>query len=61
MKKILIRILAIICMIPIMCIGIFISIIWNVYLLLNSMSFSFKRKWVAGIKEVKKTPSRTQK
>ena len=42
-------------MIPIMCIGIVISIIWNIYLLLNSMSFTFKRKWKAGIKEVKKT------
>jgi hypothetical protein len=55
MKKILIRILAILFMIPIMSIGIFVSIIWNIYLLLNYISFRFKRKWKAGVKEVKKT------
>ena len=42
-------------MIPIMGIGIFVSIIWNIYLLLNYISFRFKRKWKAGVKEVKKT------
>jgi MFS superfamily sulfate permease-like transporter len=61
MKKWIPKILAIIVMIPVFFIGITVGIIWNVYLLLNSMSFSFKRKWVAGIKEVKKTPPRTQK
>jgi MFS superfamily sulfate permease-like transporter len=54
MQKSLIKILAILVMIPIMFIGIAVGIIWNLYLIANHISFRLKRKWVAGIKEVKK-------
>jgi hypothetical protein len=43
MKKILIRILAIIFMIPIVLFGIGISILWNGYLLTNSLIRDVKR------------------
>jgi hypothetical protein len=42
-------------MIPIMCISIVISIIWNGYLVVDYIGFRFKRKWKAGVKEVRKT------
>jgi MFS superfamily sulfate permease-like transporter len=61
MQKSLIKILAILVMIPIMFIGIAVGIIWNLYLIANHISFRLKRKWSAGVKEVKKTPPRTQK
>ena len=54
MKDRLIKILAILIMIPIMFIGIAAGIIWNLYLIANYISFRLKRKWKAGIKEVKK-------
>jgi hypothetical protein len=41
-------------MIPIMFIGIAVGIIWNLYLIANHISFRLKRKWSAGVKEVKK-------
>jgi hypothetical protein len=61
MKKWIPKILAVIIMIPIMFIGIAVGIIWNLYLIANHISFRLKRKWSAGVKEVKKTPPRTQK
>jgi hypothetical protein len=54
MKDRLIKILAILIMIPIMFIGIAAGIIWNLYLIVNYISFKLKRKWKAGVKEVKK-------
>lgn len=54
MQKSLIKILAILIMIPIMFIGIAAGIIWNLYLIANYISFKLKRKWKAGVKEVKK-------
>jgi hypothetical protein len=54
MKDRLIKILAILIMIPIMFIGIAAGIIWNLYLIANYISFKLKRKWKAGVKEVKK-------
>ncbi len=54
MKDRLIKILAILIMIPIMFIGIAAGIIWNLYLITNYISFKLKRKWKAGVKEVKK-------
>jgi DUF1365 family protein len=54
MKDRLIKILAILIMIPIMFIGIVAGIIWNLYLIVNYISFKLKRKWKAGVKEVKK-------
>jgi hypothetical protein len=54
MQKSLIKILAILVMIPIMFIGIAVGIIWNLYLIANHISFRLKRKWSAGVKEVKK-------
>ena len=54
MKKSLIKILAILIMIPIMFIGIAVGIIWNLYLIANYITFRLKRKWKAGVKEVKK-------
>ncbi len=59
MKNRLIKILAILIMIPIMFIGIVAGIVWNLYLSVNYISFRLKRKWKAGIKEAKKTPPRT--
>jgi predicted membrane protein len=44
MSKIPIRILAIIFMIPIVLFGIGIAIVWNVYLLTNSIVRDIKRK-----------------
>jgi len=44
MSKILIRILAIIFMIPIVLFGIGLAIVWNVYLLTNSVITDIKRK-----------------
>jgi len=38
-----------------MCISIVISIIWNGYLVVDYIGFRFKRKWKAGVKEVRKT------
>jgi hypothetical protein len=61
MKKWIPKILAVIIMIPIFFIGIAVGVIWNIYLIANYILFRLKRKWIAGIKEVKKTPSRTQK
>lgn len=46
MNKIVIRILAIVFMIPIVLIGIGVSIIWNVYLLIDSIIREIKRKRV---------------
>jgi CHASE3 domain sensor protein len=43
MSKILIRILAILVMIPIVLFGIGIAIVWNVYLLTNSFIRDIKR------------------
>jgi hypothetical protein len=55
MKNRLIRILAILIMIPIMCIGIIVSILWNSYLIGNYIWVRFRRKTIAGIKEAQKT------
>jgi hypothetical protein len=55
MTNVVIRILTILIMIPIMCISITIAIIWNCYLGINYIGVLLKRKWKAGIKEVKKT------
>jgi hypothetical protein len=44
MSKILIRILAIIVMIPIVLFGIGISIVWNTYLITDSIVTDIKRK-----------------
>jgi CHASE3 domain sensor protein len=44
MSKILIRILAIIFMIPIVLFGMGVAIFWNVYLLTNSVIRDIKRK-----------------
>jgi hypothetical protein len=44
MSKIIIRILAILVMIPIMFIGIGVSILWNVYLLTNSLITDIKKR-----------------
>jgi hypothetical protein len=54
MKKGLIRIIAYLVMIPIMCIGVVFGILWNLYLIINYVGFRFKRKWKAGVKEVRK-------
>ena len=54
MKNRLIKILAILVMIPIMIIGIVVGIIWNLYLIADYVSFRLNRKWKAGIKEAKK-------
>jgi len=59
MKNRLIKILAILVMIPIMIIGIVVGIIWNLYLIADYISFILNRKWKAGIKEAKKTSPRT--
>ena len=59
MKNRLIKILAILVMIPIMIIGIVVGIIWNLYLIADYISFKLNRKWKAGIKEAKKTSPRT--
>ena len=48
MSKILIRILAIIVMIPIVFIGIGISIIWNGYLITDSIITNIKRRGFIG-------------
>jgi len=61
MTNVLIRIFAILIMIPIVCIGIVIAIVWNGYLATNYIGFRLKRKWKAGIKEAIKAPPRTQK
>jgi hypothetical protein len=45
MSKILIRILAIIVMIPIVLFGIGISIVWNTYLITDSIITDIKRKY----------------
>jgi hypothetical protein len=44
MSKAIIRILAILVMIPIVCIGVGIAILWNGYLLTNSLITDIKRK-----------------
>jgi len=44
MSKIPIRILAILVMIPIVCIGVGISILWNGYLLTDSIIVGVKRR-----------------
>ena len=54
MKKWIPKILAVIVMIPIFFIGITMGIIWNLYLIANYILFRLKRKWKAGVKEVKK-------
>ena len=59
MKNRLIKILAILVMIPIMIIGIVVGIIWNLYLIADYILFILNRKWKAGIKEAKKTSPRT--
>ena len=46
MSKIVTKILAIIVMMPIMIIGIGVSIVWNVYLLIDSIIREIKRKRV---------------
>jgi hypothetical protein len=50
MSKIIIRILAIIVMIPIVFIGIGISIIWNGYLITDSIITDIKRRGFIGRK-----------
>jgi hypothetical protein len=54
-KNILIKLLTYLIMLPIIAIGIIVAIVWNTYLIFNYIFFRLKRKWAAGIKEVKKT------
>jgi len=54
MKNRLIKILAVLIMLPIMFIGITVGIIWNLYLIADYVFFKLYRKWKAGIKAVKK-------
>lgn len=56
MSKIIIRILAIIFMIPIVLIGMGASIIWNVYLIIDSIIRDIKRKTVKLKKRLKQKP-----
>lgn len=53
MSKIIIRILAIVFMIPIVLIGMGVSIIWNVYLIIDSIIRDIKRKRVKVKKRIK--------
>ena len=54
MKNILIKLLAYLIMLPIVFIGIVVSIFWNAYLVIHYILFRLKRKWKAGIKEMLK-------
>lgn len=58
MYKLLIRILAILFMIPIVTFGIIISILWNGFLLADYFWVRLKRKTIAGVKEVQKTDAK---
>ncbi len=55
MLNVIIRILAFICMIPILVLSIAISVLWNGFLIADYIWVRLVRKWKAGIKEVKKT------
>ncbi len=55
MLNVVIRILAILCMIPIVLFSIGLSIFWNLFLMVDYIFVRLKRKWKAGIKEAKKT------
>jgi hypothetical protein len=48
MSKIIIRILAIIVMIPIVLFGIGVSIVWNIYLITDSIITDIKRRGFIG-------------
>jgi hypothetical protein len=55
MLNLVIKILAIILMIPILIFSIGLSVIWNGYLITDYILVRLRRKWKAGIKEAKKT------
>ena len=55
MKNVLIKLLAYLVMLPIVLIGVVASILWNTYLIIDYIGFRLKRKWKAGVKEVRKT------